>query len=264
MIYPGYQLNPGDMFQVSPERVLFATGAPKDSRERKTGRKIRKALKAERARAAEDSETAQSKSQNRASEQPTEATPPNSTPKQTLKELLKQAKNYLSTPSHALTARRKQDLRTFQAAVKRALSKRDEGATLTLEGQLEEIVTRMAPEPAAEASTSAEGEAPTMSSPELQAEASKLNPEQMQVLRKALKEARENPVDPSKPYSTPWRPRAFMSAFAFIPRYLEVNPNVCAAVYIRHPVARPGLAEVPTPFNDEVNSLAHNWYLRRR
>ena len=30
MIYPAYQLNPGDMFQVKPERVLFATGAPKD------------------------------------------------------------------------------------------------------------------------------------------------------------------------------------------------------------------------------------------
>ncbi len=29
MIYPGYLLNPGDMFQVDIERVLFATGAKK-------------------------------------------------------------------------------------------------------------------------------------------------------------------------------------------------------------------------------------------
>ena len=68
----------------------------------------------------------------------------------------------------------------------------------------------------------------------------------------------------TKPYATPWRPRDYMSAFAFIPRYLEVNQNICAAVYLRHPVARPGLAEVPTPFHIETGQLAFNWYLRRR
>lgn len=68
----------------------------------------------------------------------------------------------------------------------------------------------------------------------------------------------------SAPYATPWRPRDYMSAFAFIPRYLEVNQNICAAVYLRHPVARPGLAEVPTPFHVETGQLAFNWYLRRR
>lgn len=65
----------------------------------------------------------------------------------------------------------------------------------------------------------------------------------------------------SKP---PWSPRNYMSAFAFIPRYLEVNQNVCSAVYLRHPVARPGLAEVPTPFGLETGLLAFQWYLRRR
>src|SRR5438046_3078149 len=39
MIYPGYMLNPGDMFQVEPERVLFATGAPKTKSQRRSGRK---------------------------------------------------------------------------------------------------------------------------------------------------------------------------------------------------------------------------------
>jgi hypothetical protein len=66
------------------------------------------------------------------------------------------------------------------------------------------------------------------------------------------------------PYATPWRPRDYMSAFAFIPRYLEVNQNICAAVYLRHPVARQGLAEVPTPFHIETGQLAFNWYLRNR
>lgn len=62
----------------------------------------------------------------------------------------------------------------------------------------------------------------------------------------------------------PWRPREYMSAFAFIPRYLEVNQNICSAVYLRHPVARPGLAEVPTPFPEPLSQLAFNWFLRRR
>ena len=75
---------------------------------------------------------------------------------------------------------------------------------------------------------------------------------------------RDNPLDNSKTYSTPWQPRQYMSAFAFIPRYLEVNQNICAAVYLRHPVARPGSAEVPTPFGESIATPAYGWYLRRR
>jgi hypothetical protein len=75
---------------------------------------------------------------------------------------------------------------------------------------------------------------------------------------------RDNPIDHSKPYATPWRPRDYMSAFAFIPRYLEVNQNICAAVYLRHPVARPGSAEVPTPFGETISTPAYGWYLKRR
>jgi len=71
------------------------------------------------------------------------------------------------------------------------------------------------------------------------------------------------PHDPTKPYLTPWRPRPFIGPFAFIPRYLEVNQRICAAVYLRHPVARPGMSEVPTPFPSSIGQLAYNWYLRR-
>lgn len=84
------------------------------------------------------------------------------------------------------------------------------------------------------------------------------------LLREAMVSARENPIDLSKPYGTPWRPREYMSAFALIPRYLEVHHRICSAVYIRHPVARPGMAEVPTPFQTEMNGLTYLWYLRRR
>ncbi|KAK6507515.1 mitochondrial 37S ribosomal protein nam9 [Arthrobotrys musiformis] len=61
-----------------------------------------------------------------------------------------------------------------------------------------------------------------------------------------------------------WQPKRFMNLFAFVPRYLEVNHNICHAVYLRHPVARSGGAEVPNPFNDEMMQLAYTWYLRRR
>ncbi|CZS83926.1 unnamed protein product [Fusarium graminearum] len=90
-----------------------------------------------------------------------------------------------------------------------------------------------------------------------------LTNEEIRKLVYILKNDAENPIDHSKPYVTPWRPRPFMSAFAFIPRYLEVNPYICAAVYLRHPVARKGMAEVPTPFSYLTNQLAHNWYLGR-
>jgi ribosomal protein S4 len=80
---------------------------------------------------------------------------------------------------------------------------------------------------------------------------------------KASSETSDNAAIARTPQG-PWRPRPLMPAFAFIPRYLEVNQNVCSAVYLRHPVARPGLAEVPTPFPESLSQLAFNWYLRRR
>jgi hypothetical protein len=55
---------------------------------------------------------------------------------------------------------------------------------------------------------------------------------------------RDKIFDPLKPYRTPWRPRYYLSAFAFIPKYLEVNHNIGHAVYLRDPVARPGQSEV--------------------
>jgi len=91
-----------------------------------------------------------------------------------------------------------------------------------------------------------------------------LSDTEIEVLRRALQQLRDNPIDSQKPYATPWRPRDYMGAFAFIPRYLEVNQNICAAVYLRHPVARPGGSEVASPFGESVGTAAYTWYLRRR
>lgn len=251
------------MFQVEPDRVLFATGAPKDRDERRAGRRLR-------ARASSRSstdETEPAEPQTPKPPPPPTSTEPSKAPKETLKALLAQAKALLSNPTGSLPAKRKQDLRAFQRTVKRTLSRPDALTTSSLDKQLEDITARITaplstPTPPSSATTSPD--APILSTPALQAKISTLSPDQLRTLRKALQEARENPVDASKPYATPWRPREWMSAFAFVPRYLEVHQKVCSAVYIRHPVARPGLGEVPTPYGLEVNTLAHNWYLRRR
>ena len=262
---------------------MYATGAPKDSSERRAGRQFR-------ARTIKQRQTALGQSENDNSDAEAELSPkatsaekeePSSEDllkkkKADLKELLQQAKTLLSTPSHSLTAKRKQDLRAFQRTVRKTIARPGSLPSESLDAQLAEITTRLttrnAPLPAqpssqpaiSEQASDTTDEMPELSTPSLRAEMANLDPEQLRTLRRALIEAKENPVDASKPYATPWRPRDFMSAFAFVPRYLEVHPKICSAVYVRHPVARPGLAEVPTPFGAETLALAHNWYLRRR
>ena len=247
MIYPGYQLNPGDMFQVEPERVLYATGAPKDKADRRAGRRL-KAKKKESSKVTEEA----SKS---TTEQEAEPETPQDN-KKVLGFLLTEAKSIINRD--AISGKRKQDLRAFQRLIRRILSKSTASTTVTdsLDAQLMELTARLnisVPEATTETS-----EAPVEDPP------ATLSADDRRALRQAMIEARENPVDPSKPYATPWRPRDFMSAFAFIPRYLEVHHKICSAVYLRHPVARPGLGEVPTPFPSEMNALAFGWYLKRR
>ncbi|KAL9011995.1 MAG: hypothetical protein Q9173_003211 [Seirophora scorigena] len=260
MIYPGYHLNPGDMFQVEPERVLFATGAPKDARERRAGRKARKKEKAA-AKSPNESSSA-SPSQDGPPEEP-----PLDNPKETLQSLLSQARTLLtSSSSSSLSGKRKQDLRSFQRLLKKTLSRthlfpqQSTNLTDSLDAQLQELTQRLNFNPTPPSSMTSSQEKADSRSPS----PGTMTPENSSVLRKALAEARDNPVDVTKPYATPWRPRPYMSAFAFIPRYLEVHHKICSAVYLRHPVARPGLGEVPTPFGSDVNALAFNWYLRRR
>ena len=258
MVYPGYQLNPGDMYQVEPERVLFATGAGKDRKERRAGRKLRqKSKKAENDEADETTEPPKSSKSDEAVAERTPKEPPDS--KVTLKNLLDRAKGALSDTLD-LPAKRKRELRAFRQTVQRTLS-RPTALSESLEAQWLELSQRLNISPTPPPS---DVKGRPSSKAEFPEDSTKLTRANWKLLQDALAEARENPIDASKPYATPWRPRPFMSAFAFIPRYLEVHHKICSAVYLRHPVARPGLGEVPTPYNNEVNGLAFNWYLRRR
>lgn len=282
MRHPSYLLNPGDLFQVDPERVMFATGAPKTKFERREARLLKQKE--------EKSEETEGESEEGKPEATETKDDKKENPRDTLKALMSQAKTIMSTDKDVLPAKRKQELRGFQKAVRRVLSRSETSSVLTdsLEAQFSELTLllkakrseKKPQEPKKEKSESDKEEtAAVAEQPEVgdklseafqaaaeggEVDASELTDEEFEVLKRALTQMRDNPIDNSKPYATPWRPRDYMSAFAFIPRYLEVNQNICAAVYLRHPVARPGSAEVPTPFGESVSTPAYGWYLKRR
>lgn len=251
MRYPGYLLNPGDMFQVEPERVMYATGAPK-------------VIEKEQDKEEETEEKQEVEETKQETEE--EVVDIERDPRDVLKDLLSQSKSILSAPRAGLTAKRKQDLRAFTSAVKRMLGRSKSSTILTdsLEAQFQEIQTqlKLTRENKKEGKSSLPDAQEKDTEPE--EETTQLTDLEYNQLFGALTEMQENPIDETKPYATPWVPRDYMSAFACIPRYLEVNHNICAAVYIRHPVARPGLGEVPTPFPESLSGTAFAWYLRRR
>jgi hypothetical protein len=270
------------MFQVDPERVMFATGAPKDARERRATRRMRKKAKEAKKGAVETSEGGEKVTGEEISE-PTPAPASEAeevdnidskrkSSKVDLKGILQKAKSILADKDKigGPSAKRKQELRAFTATVRNAIGQINRKSAQSLESTVssldDELSTLLSSLSVSKSSKPADTttKTPSDSPSSLPQTESIISEEDSEALREALIEARDNPIDPTKPYATPWRPRPYMSAFAFIPRYLEVNQNICAAVYLRHPVARPGLAEVPTPFKEETNQLAFTWYLRRR
>lgn len=65
---------------------------------------------------------------------------------------------------------------------------------------------------------------------------------------------------------TPFHLPPYASPFLFIPAYLEPSFATCSAVYVRHPTARPGYSEIPTPYDadGEIVRAAWEWYTRVR
>jgi hypothetical protein len=277
MPYPGYLLNPGDMFQVDMDRVMFATGAPKQIHQVRAGRKLRKMLrrrakdtkphrvgtKAKKDLLKQQREEAEEKAQSRAVEEPTSSGWQDielvrAQRKVDFGSLLTQVEKSFDDRRLRPGAKQKIELRALRKDILGAMRTVNRKTAKTLDEELNSLLARMS---ITSSSQQAQAEAEAEDQERNSKEPSK---EQIRALREAMQREAENPVDESKPYATPWTPRPYMSAFAFIPRYLEVNHNICSAVYLRHPVARPRLAEVPSPFPVEVQQLAFNWYLRRR
>lgn len=204
--------------------------------------------------------------------------------KEVLRKLYLVTKETLNKKKNKPSAQRKQELRALQAQVKVAMKKAGHSDVSFLHDDMEKLMEKLTI--ASRPKGQSEQEARDIQEREVKDKEFKeqqeardgeiepvdddapglaaLSEEERIELREMLKDAKENPEDPTKPYATPWRPRNYMSPFAFIPRYLEVNQKICSAVYLRNPVARPGLAEVPSPFTFETQQLAFNWYLRRR
>ncbi|KAG9244199.1 hypothetical protein BJ878DRAFT_575918 [Calycina marina] len=284
MPYAGYLLNPGDMFQVDPDSVMFATGARKESRQIKVGRKVRqkrarlnKRLRLPNPKPALPERRFRQKTpveeevEEKEKEVDTWAVPKLAINMQeyrkqrlaTMDQFIGTAQLEFERGKSKLGAKRKQDLRALikdargiRALINRKSEAEIDDSLAKLIGQFKLI----------RQTTKADAAAATPKA------VSRYQHKKQKILSKRLRElylkelttVEEEVEDTSKPYATPWKPRPFMSPFAFIPRYLEVQHSICSAVYLRHPVARPGLAEVPTPFGSDINQLAFTWYLRRR
>ncbi|CAP71218.1 uncharacterized protein PODANS_6_5850 [Podospora anserina S mat+] len=280
MQHPGYLLNPGDLFQVDPEKVMIATGRKKTSKSESSS--TPKTPTPE-----EDAEPAEETAE--AAEQSAEELSPEQLKAQHLdglKQLHQHARKIIEENKDKLSGGHKKEIRELSKKIKEAMNRaRKVGTDVQETGDdMENLASLMSeleltPAERAELRQQQQAEAPaaeaptnpsTPDYPQLRTRTpvptaqTKFDMVESQILKRLLEEEKINPWDPSKPYATPWRPRPYMSAFAFIPRYLEVNPKICAAVYLRHPVARPGKTEIPTPFNMHTSQLAFNWYLRRR
>ncbi|KAJ3737241.1 hypothetical protein DFJ43DRAFT_1046816 [Lentinula guzmanii] len=75
-----------------------------------------------------------------------------------------------------------------------------------------------------------------------------------------------NSAEPDLDKLTPFHLPLYASPWLFIPAYIEPNFATCSAIYVRHPTARPGYSEIPTPYDadGEIVRFAWEWYSKRR
>ncbi|KAJ2919433.1 hypothetical protein MD484_g1000, partial [Candolleomyces efflorescens] len=77
----------------------------------------------------------------------------------------------------------------------------------------------------------------------------------------------EAPSTPPAPVKlTPFKLPYYASPHLFIPAYIEPSFSTCSAIYVRHPTARPGYSEIPTPYDADgaLVRYAWEWYVQRR
>ncbi|KAH9944669.1 hypothetical protein B0H21DRAFT_809843 [Amylocystis lapponica] len=83
---------------------------------------------------------------------------------------------------------------------------------------------------------------------------------------KKVSSAAPPPKPTKKSQLTPFHLPPYASPFIFVPAYIEASFATCSAIYVRHPTARPGYSEIPTPWDadGEVVRAAWEWYSRVR
>ena len=118
----------------------------------------------------------------------------------------------------------------------------------------------------------AEEEASTEALSEEDADAIAVANEEAAEAKTQEKSEPEEDSDTHKPWKknkkdlTPFHLPPYASPWIFVPAYIECSFATCSAIYLRHPTARPGYSEVPTPYDadGEVVRLAWEWYSRMR
>lgn len=296
---PGYELRPGDMFSVEPERVLHALGRKKpsvDESVKLTNRIIKKYNKYldrcradpekmhfqrlknrrkhrvynQRCEAQKEARTAELKEKllKEVDAAKLELTPSSLlkqisantfTPRSTLTGTISEIQQLSATPAPAAPAapaaapaeesatRLNSLLQSLSEAETAALEKEAEQKTksLTAESYDPSFVDRLPPNlPLLDS-----GADPVTTEVSLPFSPSK----RMYGL-----------AEPEKPFFTPWVPRQFLAPFAVLPFHLEICFESCHAVYLRDPVAKPGLSEVISPFGLDIHERAYLWYVARR
>jgi hypothetical protein len=266
-------LNPGDMFSVDVDTVLWATGRHSftsgarttSSEEVESSEDNIQAIEA-----AQDGDTLEGSATSVEVEEPDMSIEEDSNDPVAIKErkaALKSARKMIDNVIEKAdpSAARKRELRELRKQinilVQNIKSEDSESNVSNLQGDLTNIISKIE-----QSNDKPESQGPSddtqlsISRNSLRKNSSSITKDNhITALARSYSE-----ILPNKSYEQPWVPRDWMAPFAFVPRYLEVNYTICSAVYLRHPVARPGMAEVPTPFGIETSSLAHNWYLRRR
>lgn len=72
---------------------------------------------------------------------------------------------------------------------------------------------------------------------------------------KSSNKPKEKKQVPGLPFELP----DYSAPFLFIPAYLEVSFPTCSAIYVRHPTARPGVSEIPTPYDADGEVMRLGW-----
>ncbi|KAJ4474401.1 hypothetical protein J3R30DRAFT_3779290 [Lentinula aciculospora] len=95
-----------------------------------------------------------------------------------------------------------------------------------------------------------------------------VDPKSIRFFKTPRDEYTDNPnaSDPDSKSLTPFHLPLYASPWIFIPAYIEPNFATCSAIYVRHPTARPGYSEIPTPYDadGEIVRFAWEWYSKRR
>lgn len=113
--------------------------------------------------------------------------------------------------------------------------------------------------PVAEAAEAAQGAEAAASEPaEAEAEAESTENKSFKAVKAEKRAARAAEEDKGTYFYLP----EYASPHIFVPAYILPSYLTCSAVYVRHPTARPGYSEIPTPYDADgpLQSLSWEWF----